>query len=37
VTYLVADRAEDILPKLLDAASSLAETDATKGANIEKM
>ncbi|MEI6201635.1 MAG: TIGR00730 family Rossman fold protein [Hyphomicrobiales bacterium] len=37
VTYLVADRAEDILPKLLDAASSLAEADTAKTADIEKM
>ena len=38
VTYLVADRAEDILPKLLDAARPLDEADKVmKSADIDKM
>jgi uncharacterized protein (TIGR00730 family) len=38
VTYLVADRAKDILPMLLEAARTISESDkAMKAANIEKM
>ena len=38
VTYLVADRPEDILPKLLDAARPLDEADKVmKSADIDKM
>jgi predicted Rossmann-fold nucleotide-binding protein len=36
VTYLVADRAEDILPTLLEAARGIPEADkVVKAANIE--
>ncbi|HEY5306863.1 MAG TPA: TIGR00730 family Rossman fold protein [Pseudolabrys sp.] len=38
VTYLVADRAKDILPMLLEAARTISESDkAMKAANIEQM